>query len=116
MTYDKIWSIISEVGLPCTYHHWEPGQVPPLPYLIFWYDERLDFVADDSQYQKIVSVSLELYSDRKNFQAEESVELVLERNGIVYSKTEDYISSEKLFMETYDFEVLLEVSSDGKEN
>lgn len=116
MTYDKIWNVISEVGLPCTYHHWEPGQVPPLPYLIFWYDERLDFAADDSLYQKIVSVSLELYSDRKNFQAEKAVELVLERNGIIYSKTEDYISSEKLFMETYDFEVLLEVSENEQKN
>ena len=44
------------------------------------------------------------------------MELVLERNGIVYSKTEDYISSEKLFIETYDFEVLLEVEGDGQEN
>lgn len=108
MTYESIYAMLEHTGLPCIYHHWEPGNVPPLPYLVFWYDERNDFIADNTVYQKIVSVTLELYSSRKEFRAEERVEYVLEANNIVYEKSETYIASEKILEQVYEFEVLLE--------
>ena len=108
MTYESIYTMLEHTGLPCTYHHWEPGNVPPLPYLVFWYDGRNDFMADNTVYQKIVSVTLELYSSRKDFWAEERVECVLEANNIVYEKNETYIASEKMLEQVYEFEVLLE--------
>lgn len=108
MTYAEIADLISSTGLPCVYHHWEKGKAPPLPYLVFYYDSRSDFKADNRNYQKIVSVTLELYSERKNFAAEETVEAVLEKNGIPYTKEETYIESECMFENIYEFEVLLE--------
>lgn len=109
VTYPEIAALISSVGLPYTYHHWEVGKVPPLPYIVFLYDQQRGFTADNSMYQKIVSVTLELYSNKKDFNAEERVEQTLEENGIIYEKYEEYISSEKMFEQVYEFEVLLEV-------
>lgn len=108
MTYAEINALIKSMGLPVTYHHWQPGKVPPLPYLVFWFDDMQHFAADNVMYQKILSVQLELYSNLKNFAAEEKVERVLDANEIVYEKYEEYIDTEKLFEQVYTFEVLLE--------
>lgn len=108
MTYAEIADLISSTGLPSVYHHWEKGKAPPLPYLVFYYDSRSDFKADNRNYQKIVSVTLELYSERKNFAAEEAVEAVLEKNSIPYTKEETYIESECMFENIYEFEILLD--------
>ena len=51
---------------------------------------------------------MELYSNQKDFKSESQIESVLERNEIVYNKTEEYISSEKMFEQVYEFELLLE--------
>lgn len=116
MTYKEIYAMLESMRLPCTYHHWEPGHVPPLPYLVFWYDGRNDFAADNIPYLKVVSVTLELYSSRKDFQAEQQVERVLEANEIVYDKYEEYIKSEKLLEQIYEFEILLEEDTDEQES
>ncbi len=110
MTYVEIYTLIRSIGLPVTYHHWQPGKVPSLPYLVYWVDETRHFTADNRIYQKIVSIQLELYSDQKNFAAEERVERILDENKIVYDKLEAYIESEKLLEQIYEFELLLEES------
>ena len=51
-----------------------------------------------------------MYSDQKNFAAEERVERILDENKIVYDKLEAYIESEKLLEQIYEFELLLEES------
>ena len=115
MTYTKIHKMIKRMGLPATYHHWQPGHVPPLPYLVYLVDEQRYFAADNVVYQKIASVRLELYSDRKNFAAEEQIERIFEEDEIVYDKYEEYIESEKLFEQVYEFEVMLEVAENERQ-
>lgn len=108
MTYTDIAKMMEQMHLPFAYHHFERGKAPPLPYFVFYYDGRSDFSADNHAYQKIVEVTLELYSNQKDFKSESQIESVLERNEILYDKTEEYISSEKMFEQIYEFELLLE--------
>lgn len=115
MTYAELNAMIKRTGLPVTYHHWQSGHVPPLPYLVYWFDEQRYFAADNGIYKKIASVQLELYSDRKNFAAEEQVEQILDENEIVYDKYEEYIESERLLEQVYEFEVLLEVTENERQ-
>lgn len=115
MTYAELNAMIKRMGLPVTYHHWQSGHVPPLPYLVYWFDEQRYFTADNVIYEKIASVQLELYSDRKNFAAEEQVEQILDENEIVYDKYEEYIESERLLEQVYEFEVLLEVTENERQ-
>ena len=58
MTYAEINALIKSMGLPVTYHHWQPGKVPPLPYLVYWFDDMQHFAADNVMYQKILSVQV----------------------------------------------------------
>lgn len=108
MTYPKIYEMIQSIGLPCVYHHWEKGSVPSLPYIVFLYPSRNDFMADNRNYHKIVQVTIELYSDSKDFDAESKVEAVLEQNEIPYTKEEVYIPSERMYEVIYEMEVDLD--------
>ena len=80
---------------------------PPPPFVCYYYDGDNDLLADNLNYQKIWKVVFELYTDEKDFSLEGDFESTLNANGLVYSKEEEYISSEKLYMTTYESEVIL---------
>ena len=107
MTYASIKDLLDEIGLPYTYDHWDTESVPELPWIVFTYPGRDDFVADDGIYQKIISLHIDLYTDQKDLQTEAMVEQVLEQNGIVYTKEETYIASEKMYEITYETELII---------
>lgn len=107
MTYESIKDLLDAIGLPYTYHHWGEENVPELPWIVFDYPEQNDFLADDSVYQKITALQIDLYTDRKDLQTEAMVEQVLEQNGIVYTKEETYIASEKMYEITYETELII---------
>lgn len=107
MTYESIKELLDEIGLPYTYHHWDVENVPELPWIVFDYPEQNDFLADNRIYQKITALQIDLYTDRKDLQTEAMVEQVLEQNGIVYTKEETYIASEKMYEITYETELII---------
>lgn len=80
---------------------------PPPPFICYYYDMSNDLLADDLNYQKIRGLVVELYTDEKDFALEGRLETTLNENCLVYSKNEEYISSEKLYMTTYETEVIL---------
>lgn len=113
MTYKKIAAMIASVGLPLTYHHWDKNSAPSLPYIVYQYPERDDFYADDENYQTVTSLTIELYSDKKDFTSERKIESVLKAHGITYEKYEAYISSEEMYEVSYETEVILDGDPDG---
>lgn len=105
MTYKEIKTLLSTTNLPVVYYQWPEGQAPEPPYLIFYYPGDNDFIGDNSNYQKIRELTVELYTDQKDFALEETVEGVL--SGMVYSRYETYIDDERLFLVTYEMEVII---------
>lgn len=105
MTYEEISAMIERMGLPFNYYQWDEDQVPPLPYILFYYPERNDFRADDKSYCKITKLNLEFYSKEKDFENEEVIEGVLEEYGLIYTKTESFIDSERMYEVLYQTEV-----------
>ena len=108
MTHKEIAQLVKCIGFPCTYHHWEKKDVPDLPYILFYEPSRNDFMADNTNYHRIVHLVIELYSDNKDIKAENKVETVLEQNSIPYTKEEVYISSEQMYEVIYETEVDLD--------
>ncbi|MDE6707381.1 MAG: hypothetical protein K2K06_10830 [Oscillospiraceae bacterium] len=108
MNYQEIARMIASAGFPCVYHHWEDNSAPPLPYVVYLFPGRDDFYADNSNYQEITELDMELYSDAKDFTAEQKFEQVLRDNGITFDKTEAYISSEKMYEVLYETEIVLD--------
>lgn len=105
MTYKEVKTLLSTTNLPVVYYQWPEGQAPEPPYLIFYYPGDNDFIGDNSNYQKIRELTVELYTDQKDFALEEVVEGVL--SGMVYSRYETYIDEEHMFLVTYEMEVII---------
>lgn len=105
MTYQDISTMIDEIGIPSAYRVFRDEQ--ELPYCIFFYPENADVMADDTNYQTNVVLRLELYDKEKPFELESRTENILTRHGLVYAKFDDYIESERMYMTTYESEVLI---------
>lgn len=105
MTYKEIKTLLETTGLPVAYYQWEEGGAPEPPYIVFYFPNSNDFIADDSNYSRIRELNVELYTNRKDFALEEIVEGVL--SNLVYSRDETYIDSEGLYLVAYYTEVVI---------
>lgn len=107
MTNQKVFEMVKSIGFPAAYHHFEEGQEPEKPYIVYLYPGTDNFAADGIVYQGINQLDMELYTDKKDLEAEKRVETVLKEHGFFYEKTETYLTSEKMFEVLYETEVLI---------
>ena len=107
MTYIEIVNLIQSFGYPYNYYQFPKGAAPAPPFVVFYYPESDDFIADNHNYTGIRQLTIEFYSDEKDFQAEANIEAKLEAAEIPYFKTEIYIDDEQLFEVAYEMEVLI---------
>lgn len=112
MTYTEVSSMISEIGLPYAYYQFPDNTELQPPFVCFLFTDDNDFVADGVNYQKIRTLDIELYTDTKDFALEETVEQVLNSHGLVYSRGETNLDSEKMNMVTFETEVLITKEND----
>ena len=107
MTYKQVFDMLKTTNLSVVYNSWEIGSVPALPYIVFTYPNNDDLFADNTNYQTIVQLNIELYSKNKDFTTEGTLESVLKNNGIPFQKSSVWIDSEKLYQTLYTTEVLI---------
>ena len=107
MTYKQIATMLSSVGIPTAYDHFTNKTEQKPPFLVFFYDGIDDVYADNTNYQRIVTLNVELYTDNKDFSQEAAVESALAGKGLTYTKEEAYIDSEKMYQISYESEVLI---------
>ena len=84
MSYEDIATMIESFGLPYAYYQFPEGTGQEPPFVVFFYSNIDDVYADDSNYQRIVTVNIELYTREKDFEHEETIETVLADNGLTY--------------------------------
>lgn len=106
MTYPEIDAMIGEVGLPYAYYQFpETGQQPPF---ICWYIEGInDLYADNINYQGIGQLTVELYTDAKDFALETVVEQLFTAHDLSYAKDGTFIDSERMHETIYTTEVII---------
>ena len=107
MTEQDVFCMVKSVGLPTAYHHFEEGQSPNPPFLVYLYPGTNNFSADGAVYQGINQLDIELYTNKKDLEAEKRVEAVLKEHGFFYEKNETYIETEKMYEVLYETEVLI---------
>ena len=108
MTEKEVCQMVKSTGFPTAYHHFEEGQEPEKPYVVYLYPGTNNFAADGIVYQAINELDIELYTEKKDIEAEKKVEAVLKEHGFFYEKTETYLTSEKMFEVLYEMEVLID--------
>ena len=75
MTYQELYDILAQTGLPMALHHWEHPPKPP--YGVYYDDYTNNFAADNIAYHVIQHVWVELYAPRRSREAEEKIEAAL---------------------------------------
>ena len=122
MTRADVATMLSGIGLPYAYDHFTEADAPGNPpFICFIYGDSDDAIADDSNYQAIVGLTVELYVDAPDFAKEAAVEAALSGAGLVYAKSGPaYIESERMYQTNYTTSVLLTeeppAAAGGEEN
>lgn len=107
MTYKQVAEMVASIGVPYAYYQFPNNTGIAPPFVCFYFDSSNDFAADNINYQRIRPLSLELYTDNKDFTLEQTVENVLNQNGLVYSREETYLDSERMYMVTFMTEIII---------
>lgn len=107
MTYQQVAAMVRSIGVPYAYYQFPDGTGQACPFICFFFSDSNDLAADDTNYQKIRTLNIELYTDNKDFALEETVETVLNSNGLVYDRSESYLDSERMFMVVYTTDILI---------
>ena len=98
-------SVLDSIGIPYAYDHFAEGESPEPPFLCYLLPGSSNFSADGKVYHRVSEVRLELYTDCKDLDSEQKVEVALDAAGIFYNKTETWIGSEKLYEVLYSFDM-----------
>lgn len=107
MTYRQVATMINSIGIPYAYYQFPDGTGQACPFICFFFSDSNDLAAENTNYQKIRTLNIELYTDNKDFALEETVETVLNSNGLVYDRSESYLDSERMFMVVYTTDILI---------
>lgn len=112
MTYKEVADLIKTIGIPFAYDHFVAGDpdnpAPDPPFICFYYDDKSDdLAADNTNYARIRPLTVELYTDNKDFTMEQTVENALNGAGLVFSRSESYIDTERMYMVAYMTEIVL---------
>ena len=112
MTHSDLISIMKETGLPFAYDHFAEGESPSPPFICFLLPGSNNFAADGEAFYKVAEVRVELYTDEKNPDLENTIETVFDNRDIFYDKSEVWIPGEKFYEILYSFEVDMDFRRD----
>lgn len=118
MTYQEVRELAESFGLPCAYYQFAQDTAQPPPFLCWFFSGSDDFFADDSNYQRVRQLNMELYTTRKAFDQEEAIESRLEALHLPYYKEETFLDKERMHMTSYEMELVInspkEVTPNGR--
>ena len=109
MTLDQINLILKTTGFPVAYSHFVESENMPLPeppFIVYLVAYSSNFMADNKVYKSIQTVQIELYTDKKDLEAESILEAALNQNELPYQTTETFIDSEQLFQKIYEVRLI----------
>lgn len=107
MTYKEVANVVKSFGLPFAYYSFPEGTAQAPPFVCYFYVDSNDVFADDTNYQAVRPLNIELYTDTKDFELESQIETILKANNLTYHKQEAYINSERMWQIAYEMEVLI---------
>jgi hypothetical protein len=104
MTLPELVTILKATGYPVAYSHF--SATPSVPFIAYVEVDSGNFHADNKTYKKIRNIHVELYTKKKDLQAETTLESLLDQHDLPYETFETYIESEQLFQKIYSLGVV----------
>ena len=112
MTYRQVDDFVASIGLPYAYYQFTEETAEPCPFLCFYFTGSEDFAADNTNYQKIRPLIIELYTDAKDFALENRIEAALNGAGLVFTRDESWIDTQKMNMVSYTMFIIITEEED----
>lgn len=115
MTYKEVATMISGWNIPFAYYEFPNNTEQTCPFICFFFERDNDLAADNTNFQRIRPLSIELYTDNKDFELEATIETALNNAGLVYSREETYLDVEKMYMVTFMTDIVIteEIENNG---
>lgn len=107
MKVSEIVTMLNTLNMPVTYYQFPNEVAPPCPFLCYYFPNSDNMSADNIVYAKINALNIELYTDKKDFALEETLESLLTSNGFYWYKSEQYLNTEHMYMVTYEMEAYI---------
>lgn len=99
--------MVESIGLPYAYYQFDEDTAQAPPFVVFFFSTSNDLYADQTNYQRIDSLSIEFYSSEVDFDTEETIEAILNDAGLTFYKEQSFIESERIWQTAYDMEIVL---------
>lgn len=102
MKLSEFAEILEQAGLPVTYHAYQEGNVPDLPYLVYFESNPIVSAADNTVNHQIKSVVVELAFEKKDEDSEERLEELWSSHELFFEAQEEtFIETERLYVKSY---------------
>lgn len=102
MKLSEFAEILEQAGLPVTYHAYQEGNVPDLPYLVYFESNPITNAADNTVNHQIKSVVVELAFEKKDEDSEERLEELWSNHELFFEAQEEtFIETERLYVKPY---------------
>lgn len=105
MTLPELKDKLKTLNLPIAYRCFAVGQVPELPYIVYYADEDIGFCADDTVYFEKYAVTIEVYTEQKDINLERKIKELLNENELPYESYESFLDSENMYLKAYEIEI-----------
>lgn len=106
MTRAEVLTMLEGSGCSAAYYSFPENSGVQPPFICFYYGHG-PMLADNTMYVGITPLTVELYTEQKDFTTEATLEGIFATNGIIFDKDETYIESENMFEIIYTMEVLI---------
>lgn len=102
MKLSEFAEILEQAGLPVAYHAYQEGNVPDLPYLVYFESNPIVSAADNTVNHQIRSVVVELAFEKKDEDSEERLEELWSSHELFFEAQEEtFIETERLYVKPY---------------
>ncbi|MCH3943061.1 MAG: hypothetical protein WAY93_05680 [Atopobiaceae bacterium] len=102
MSPKDIQAALEKSGLRVCYRAWAEGREPELPYVVWYFPQTDNLMADGAVYERISDLNVELYSESKDFESERALERVLTEMFRAWQKSESWLESERMYEQLYE--------------
>ncbi len=99
MTQIELCNHLKSTGYPVAYHHFTTSPEPP--YIVYIRTDDDNISSDNKVHGKFKNYQVELYTTKKDLEAEQKAEEILNTIDTDYKTSEAYIESEDLYQVVY---------------
>ncbi len=104
MTQIELCNKLKTVGFPVAYHHFTTSPEPP--YIVYIRTNDDNISSDYKVHGKFKNYQVELYTVKKDLEAEQKIEEILNTIDPEYKTFEEYIQSEQMYQVVYQIKVI----------